>query len=380
MWALRLWQAAPASRSWGLTRHVTDNIIRRMAGSAPSKPPTKPPTAVTMRDVARAAGVSRMTVSRALRKDSPISPVTRDRILKVVREMNYVPDQMAGSLTTKRSGFVAVLVPSLNNLHFAETVQALTQELEGIGQQVLLGYTDYSSEREEQLIEAMLRRRPEAIVLSYDGHSDRARTLLGEAQIPVIELWERPEDPIGHTIGFSNHKAAADMTRALIARGYRSIAFLGEAGDDWTRGAARRRGFVEAMKEAGLSTHRMVQSGRPPLSIEEGAAALPELLKNFPDTDCIFCVSDAPAFGAVSALKAMGKSIPDDIGVVGFGNFEVSRFSTPAISTVTVDPTGIGRMTGQMIATILGNGVSEDQDVRHITVDVELSFRGSTKP
>ncbi|MEO1779479.1 MAG: LacI family DNA-binding transcriptional regulator, partial [Pseudomonadota bacterium] len=87
-----------------------------------------------MRDVARAAGVSRMTVSRALKKDSPVSVETRERILKVVRDMNYVPDQMAGSLTTKRSGFVAVLVPSLNNLHFAETVQALTEELEVIGQ------------------------------------------------------------------------------------------------------------------------------------------------------------------------------------------------------------------------------------------------------
>ncbi|MEO0503683.1 MAG: LacI family DNA-binding transcriptional regulator, partial [Pseudomonadota bacterium] len=122
-------------------------------------------TAVTMRDVARAAGVSRMTVSRALKKDSPVSEDTRQRILKVVRDMNYVPDQMAGSLTTKRSGFVAVLVPSLNNLHFAETVQALTVELEVYCQQMLLVHTDYSAEREEQLVEAMLRRRPEAIVL-----------------------------------------------------------------------------------------------------------------------------------------------------------------------------------------------------------------------
>ncbi len=359
-----------------MTVHVTDHNTPAMDSSSSSKSSTL----VTMRDVARAAGVSRMTVSRALKKDSPISPATRDRILKVVREMNYVPDQMAGSLTTKRSGFVAVLVPSLNNLHFAETVQALTEELEQIGQQVLLGYTDYSVEREEQLIEAMLRRRPEAIVLSYDGHSDRGRALLQEARIPVIELWERPQQPIGHTVGFSNHQAAAEMTRALVTRGYRNIAFLGESGDDWTRGAARRRGFVEAIEGEGLSAHRMLQTGRPPLSIEDGAAALPDLLTRFPDTECVFCVSDAPAFGAVSALKAMGKAVPDDIGVVGFGNFEVSRFSTPTISTVTVDPKGIGRVTGQMIAAILDCEESPEIDGRHITVDVELSFRGSTKP
>lgn len=334
---------------------------------------------VTMRDVARAAGVSRMTVSRALKKDSPVSSETRERILQVVRDMNYVPDQMAGSLTTKRSGFVAVLVPSLNNLHFAETVQALTQELEGIGQQVLLGYTDYSAEREEQLVETMLRRRPEAIVLSYDGHSKRTLQLLSKAHVPVIELWERPEKPIAHTVGFSNTAAAGEMTTALIERGYRNIAFLGEGEDDWTRGAARRKGFVQAMEQAGLSAHRLLLIGKPPLSIEDGAAAVPKLLANFPDTDCIFCVSDPPAFGAISALQTAGHAVPDDIGVVGFGDFEVSRFANPTITTVTVDPNTIGSATGKMIAELLEARDSLAEANRQISVKVQLTFRGSTK-
>ncbi len=330
-----------------------------------------------MRDVAQAAGVSRMTVSRALKKDSPISKETRERILKVVREMNYVPDQMAGSLTTKRSGFVAVLVPSLNNLHFAETVQALTRELEEIGQQILLGYTDYSKQREEDLVETMLRRRPEAVVLSYDGHSDRTVELLSEANVPVVELWERPEDPLGHTIGFSNQDAAFQMTRALIERGYRNIAFLGEGDDDWTRGAGRRAGWQDAMRESGLSAHRLIQIGKPPLSIEDGAGATEDLLAQFPDTDCIFCVSDPPAFGVLSALRRMGRRVPEDIGVAGFGNFEVSRFSTPAITTIEVDPERIGAATGRLLADLLGG--SDEAFPRHETVDVTLSFRGSTR-
>ena len=330
-----------------------------------------------MRDVARAAGVSRMTVSRALKKDSPISQETRERILKVVRDMNYVPDHMAGSLTTKRSGFVAVLVPSLNNLHFAETVQALTEELEQIGQQILLGHTDYSIEREEQLVEDMLKRRPEAIVLSYDGHSDRTIALLSDAHVPVVELWERPEDPIGHTIGFSNRQAAADMTRALIAKGYRNITFLGEADDDWTRGAARRKGYVDAMKEAGLPTDRVLKIGKPPLSIEDGAAAAGRLFDSFPDTDCVFCVSDAPAFGVLSVMGKFGRSVPDDIGVAGFGNFEVSRFATPSITTVSVDPKIIGKETGQLIGALLSETGKPSRSL--VSVPVELTFRDSTK-
>lgn len=334
--------------------------------------------AVTMRDVARAAGVSRMTVSRALKKDSPVSQETRDRILKVVRDMNYVPDQLAGSLTTRRTGFVAVLVPSLNNLHFAETVQALTDQLETCGLQILLGHTDYVAEREETLVEAMLRRRPEAIVLSYDGHSKRTRRLLEDARIPVVELWERPEDPIGHTIGFSNRAAAADMTNALIANGYCNIAFLGEEGDDWTRGSERRAGFRDAMTDAGLSDHRMWRSGRPPMSIEDGAAALPGLLERYPDTDCIFCVSDAPAFGVLSALKDLGVDVPRQMGVAGFGNFEVSRFSSPTITTVVVDPWRIGGEAGRLIGALLEDPQAQ-REPRRIDLSVRPAMRGSTK-
>jgi len=332
---------------------------------------------VTMRDVARAAGVSRMTVSRALKKDSPISQGTREKILKVVRDMNYVPDQMAGSLTTKKSGFVAVLVPSLNNSHFAETVQALTEELEELGLQILLGHTDYSPDREEQLVEAMLRRRPEAIVLSYDGHNERTRTLLKGALVPVIELWERPKEPIAHTIGFSNHTAAAEMTTTLINQGYRNIAFLGELGDDWTRGAERRAGFRAAMTAAGLSAHRILQAGKPPMSIEDGASALPELLERFPDTQAIFCVSDAPAFGALSALKERKIAVPQDIAIAGFGNFELSRYATPTLSTVVVDPRRIGCETGQLIGRLLAAGEGVQQSF-HLDVETTPDMRQST--
>ncbi|MEM8741719.1 MAG: LacI family DNA-binding transcriptional regulator [Pseudomonadota bacterium] len=333
---------------------------------------------VTMRDVAKVAGVSRMTVSRALRKDSPVSKETRERILRVVREMNYVPDQMAGSLSTKRSGFVAVLVPSLNNLHFAETVQALTEALEPSGRQILLGHTGYSAAREEALIEEMLRRRPEAIVLSYDGHSDRTLALLTEAQVPVIELWETPEDPVCHTVGFSNRTAAQAMTAGLIGLGYRRIAFLGEAQDDWTRGAERRAGFRAEMTARGLSAERCLQYGSPPLSIEDGAAALDLLLSRFPDTDCVFCVSDLPAFGALSRLVDTGRRVPEDIGIAGFGNFEVSRFSNPTITTLVVDPRRIGHETGKLIERCLaGDGIG-DATVK-IDVPAEVALRGSTR-
>lgn len=334
---------------------------------------------VTMRDVAKAAGVSRMTVSRALKKDSPISKETREHILRVVKDMNYVPDQMAGSLTTKKSGFVGVLLPSLNNLHFAQTVQSLTEVVEESGLQLLLGYTAYLPEREEQMVETMLRRRPEAMILSYDGHTDRTVELLKDASIPVVEIWEKPENPIEHTVGFSNEHAAYDMTKALLARGFKNIVFLGESEDDWTRGAARRKGFKRAMLEAGRNPDCEIRFGAPPLSIENGAAAVELILEEYPETDCVFCVSDMAAFGVQSRLKAMGISVPGQISVVGFGNFEVSRFASPEISTVVVDPVAIGKATGDLILRLLTMEAITDESPTHITLPPTPEFRGSSE-
>lgn len=345
---------------------------------------------VTMEDVAQAAGVSRMTVSRALRSNGTVSEETRARILAIVEKMNYVPDQLAGSLTTRRSGVVATLVPSLNNLHFAESVQALSESLDVIGLQIMLGYTNYSTAREERLIESMLKRRPEAIVLPFDGHSERACRLLDRSGVPVIEQWEMPPQPIDYTVGFSNREAARDMTLGLIEKGYERIAFVSEAEDVWNRGAARRAGFEDAMEAAGLSAHRMVRFGKPPMSIEEGYQIGMAFEHHFTDADCVFCVSDAPAFGVLSAFLARGIRVPEDMAVVGFGNFEMSRFSSPALTTVEVDPRGIGLTTGSIIKSLLGEPEAKAvtdgaSDVRtshlkkHHLVKTRIAWRESTR-
>lgn len=333
---------------------------------------------VTMEDVAVAAGVSRMTVSRALRKDGSVSKSTRERILKIVSRMNYVPDQMAGSLSTKKSGFVATLIPSLNNVHYAKMLQALTDSIESTGLQVLLGHTDYCMAREEELVESMLRRRPEAIALPYDGHTQRTIKLLKQAQIPVIELWELPPKPIGYTVGFSNEQASFEMTRRLIAMGYRNIAFLCETNDEWTRGSARRAGYTKAMEAAGLSSHRMIRYGSPPLSIKDGYDVGKNLQHYFNDIDCIFCVSDSPAFGVIAALREEGVQVPADVGVAGFGDFEVSRYSSPSISTVKVDPAQVGRLAAELVLILLGEDDKPLKAASIYSVDVSLSMRDST--
>jgi len=336
------------------------------------------PGLVTMEDVAQAAGVSRMTVSRALRNDGTVSVATRERVLKLVKTMNYVPDQMAGSLSTKRSGFVATLVPSLNNVHYAKMVQELTETIESTGLQTLLGHTDYSMIREEKLVESMLKRRPEAIALPFDGHTKRTIKLLKQSQIPIIELWETPKNPIGYTVGFSNEQASYMMTEKLIELGYRNIAFLCETNDEWTRGAARRTGFRKAMAHAKLSSHRMIRFGSPPMSIKDGYTVGQNLKQYFSDIDCVFCVSDSPAFGLLTALQQQGIQVPNEVGVAGFGDFEVSRYAMPSITTVQVDPTEVGRVTAELVMRLLDKSNSKRQ-LKKYQIDVTLSLRDSTQ-
>ena len=164
-----------------------------------------------MADVARVAGVSPMTVSRAFKADSSVSEATREAILKAADELGYVFDSTASSLRSQRTDFVAVTIPSINNANFADTVRGLSDGLKARGLQILLGTTDYDMAEEERLIEQLLRRRPEAIVVTGGKHTARARRMLENAGIPVIETWDLPETPIGHVVGFSNAEAVKGM-------------------------------------------------------------------------------------------------------------------------------------------------------------------------
>ncbi|MGL4241927.1 MAG: LacI family DNA-binding transcriptional regulator [Beijerinckiaceae bacterium] len=331
-----------------------------------------------MRDIARELGVSTMTVSRALRSEASVAPATREAILAAIEAQGYVPNQIAGSLSSRKSGFVAVLVPSLNNPHFSETVLALTETLAGHGLQTLIGSTNYDSRTEAMLVRAFLSRKPEAFVLTNDGHAPELRRLLARADVPIIEIWDKPEAPLQHVVGFSNRIAMKMLALALIDRGYRGIAYVGENVDDGTRGAARRQGFVEAIAERNLGEPHLCAIGRPPATMSDGEAALDLALGRYPDTDLIMCVSDPLAFGIVSALQRRGRRVPEDIAVAGFGDFEISRVALPAITTARVDPRAIGRQAGQLILALrAGSDDAATTAARLVEVDVVIDIRAS---
>ncbi len=309
----------------------------------------------TMADVARLAGVSTMTVSRALKKNGVVSKATRARILAAIDELGYVLDLSAGGLSSKRTGFIAAIVPSINNSNFSDTARGITDGLSGTGLQLLLGYNDYSIEQEEQLIEAMLRRRPEGIILTGGSHTPRARRLLGNAGIPVVETWDVPSNPIGQVVGFSNEDAMALLVEALAAKGYRKFGYIGGTTDRDTRGSQRRAGFQLALTRLGLPADRLISFGVPPISIEQGGQAVVAMLEQWPDTDVVICVSDLSAFGALMECVRRGIRVPADIAIAGFGNYELAAWCHPRITTVDVDCYNMGRLAADKLRVAIAS-------------------------
>lgn len=329
----------------------------------------------TMADIARKTGVSPMTVSRAFKSGSLINKETRDAILKAAEELGYVFDSTASNLRSKKTDFIAVTIPSINNANFADTVGGLSSVLSARGFQILLGYTNYDVEEEERLIEHLLRRKPQAIAVTGGKHTRRARKLLENAKIPVIETWDVPAEPIGHFVGFSNAKAVRGMVDHFVAVGYRRIAFIGGDASRDTRGTDRRHGFIAALKDHGLDASRLIDAGAPPISMREGANAMGRLLTELPDTEAVICVSDLSAFGALTECQRRGVRVPDQIAIGGFGDYEIGGISVPALTTVNAHARQIGERTGALILDLL-NG---EQTIADVTLQPQLIVRESSR-
>jgi LacI family gluconate utilization system Gnt-I transcriptional repressor len=330
----------------------------------------------TMADVAREAGVSKMTVSRAL-SGGRIAEETHRRIATVIKALGYVPDASAGALARGRSGFVAAVIPTLSNSNFADTARGLMDALAPAGLQPLFGFTEYRPQREEELVRAMLAHRPEAVLLTGADHAEETRSMLRRAALPVVETWEVPTAPLDMSVGFSNAEAGRLMVRHLAARGYKRIGFIsGESSLD-QRGSERERGYREALAETGLGPPRVIHHGMPPLSMEQGSGALLRLVAKYPDCDAVFCVSDLLAFGAIMACHREGWAVPGRLAIAGFGDFEIARCCHPRITTLGVDAFAIGQRAGQALLEAIGHK-SKARVPRHTEIPIAVLPREST--
>jgi LacI family gluconate utilization system Gnt-I transcriptional repressor len=310
----------------------------------------------TLADVAKLAGVSAITVSRALKTPSIVAPETLARIQDAVSRTGYVPNLIAGGLASNRSGLVAALVPTIAGSVFLETVQALTDAFDDAGCQLMLGQSGYSGFREDALINAIVGRRPDGIVLTGIMHSPEGRKRLLASGIPVVETWDLTPTPIDMLVGFSHERVGRDVADFLFNRGYRCPAIV--TADDY-RAGLRRTGFEQRMQALGARPIP-VHVVPAPTTLHDGREGLAALLAQGGQIDVVFCSSDVLAHGVVTEAQARQISVPNDLAVMGFGDLAFAPYIHPALTTVHIDGRAIGRQAAQFITDrIEGRDIGE---------------------
>jgi len=328
-----------------------------------------------MQDVARLAGVSVITVSRVLREPEKVADDTRTRVLAAIEATGYVPNLVAGSLKSRRSGVIAAVIPSVTHSIVAEVVRGMTEVLNGEGLHLLLADSGFSPDEEEALVAAFLARRPDAMYLTGTTHTAGTRRMLDAARIPVVETGTLTGSPIDMVVGYSNFDAARTMTRTLIDGGRRTIGYVGQRGRDYIdRVRDRHAGHCAALRDRRIRSPTRLQV-EVDLSYRGGAAGLGELLAVEPDVDAVFCTSDVIAIGVLFECQRRGIRVPERIAISGMDDQEIASQCVPALTTIRMPRYEMGRRAAQMLCRRLAG---EAIRARRVDLGFEVVRRNTT--
>lgn len=320
----------------------------------------------TLSDVAALAGVSAVTASRALRNPGLVSPRFRERVDAAVRELAYVPNQLASALASSRTGRIGVIVPSLTNGVFDDYLRALHDAFVPAGFQIFVLNSNYLPGREEKAIATALGQFPEAIILAGIEQTRHARRLLRQAAIPIVQTMEITDAPLDINIGLSHVDAGYAAARHLFELGHRKVGHLMAPRD--SRARKRADGYAQAAREFGAEP--IVAAIDEPSSVAIGGRLLIEMMEREPGTTAIFCGNDNLALGALFECQRRGVLVPRDMSIMGFNDLEFSACAYPSLSTVATPRYEMARRAAEVVIDIVrGSGK------RPLRQRVDLGFR-----
>lgn len=344
----------------------------------PSRMPRRGHGRVTLQDVARLAEVTSITVSRYLRAPAVVAPETAARIRDALAQTGYVPHKQAGQLASGQSNMVAAIVPNLANSIFAETVQGLADELQRAGHELLLASTNYSLEREEEQIRAVLGWHPSALAVTGRRHTPASCAMLERAQaagMPIVELWDRHAEqaptPFAQ-VGFNHESVGRAMAEHLVARGHRRLAYVDTGVDEDFRAHERGAGFGAFAQSVGVEVrfHR----AQPGDAFDAGREALHALLGGAAAPTAAAFANDHLACGALLEARSRDIAVPQQLAILGFGDFGIGRQLQPALTTVRPPRYEIGTEAGRLLIGALTDGTAP----QHRTLAWTLIPRAST--
>jgi len=300
----------------------------------------------TLEDVAKEAGLSPMTVSRALNNPKVVRPATISRVMDAVNITGYIRNMLAGGLATSRTKLIAVVVPQINNNMFVDTVQAISDELALRGYHMLLCIVGYEPEAETDIVATLLSRRPDGIVLTGIHHTSELKRIILNANIPVVEIWDLTPTPIDMLIGFSHEKVGNAIGAYFLDKGFTRFGFI--CASD-RRAIVRKKGAQAVLRTRPEHEIEELIVSRP-ANMEVGRNALRQMMADGKRFDAIICSSDTLAQGAIMEAEAQGLRVPGDLSVIGFADLNFAAHNRPAITTVSVDKWELGVKAARMLA------------------------------
>ena len=331
---------------------------------------------VTLSDVAREAGVSTSTASRALRRERAVDPALIARVTAASDKLGYVPDPAARALASRRSDHVGILIPMLSNTLFVDLLEAVQRTLRAAGYQTLIGVTHYDTSEEEQLLREQLLHRPAGLLLTGLDRSVATRQLIASSRVPCVHLMDLPAaqeaQPL-YSVGFRQTDAGAALTRQLLARGRRRIAFAAAQLDP--RVMQRLQGWRLALQEAGLYTPTLEWLNPASSSLALGGVLFEQIMQQAPAVDAIFFCNDDLAQGALLAAARAGIAVPGRVAIAGFNDLTGSDQMIPPLTTVRTPRGEIGAEAAAMLVALMqGHAVP----ARRVDLGFSLVVRHST--
>lgn len=332
-------------------------------------------------DVAALAGVSTATVSRALSKPEKVKAPTRERILRAVARLAYVPDGAARALALGHARMIGAIVPTLDNAIFARAVQGMQSTLQDANYQLLIAAHEYSLAAEIEAVRALLERSIDALVLVGDDHAQETWELINVSHVPLLIMWTNAEaadkilkTPAPH-IGFDNRLVGKLVVEHLLALGHRTFGMISGFTRQNDRARHRVEGFRMALMAEGvrLPDTNVIEQ---PFGFDSGRAGLNHLMQLRPRPTAIFCGNDVLALGALFQAQSLKIDVPHELSIVGCDNLPISSQITPGLSTVLLPTYDLG----QQVALALLDWLTTDRQPPDTCLPIELVVRDTSRP
>lgn len=303
-----------------------------------------------MDDVADRAGVSQMTVSRVMSGKGYISTKVRDQVHAAAAEIGYVQNRLARGLRSEQSSLIAVVLPTLGNTVFTEVLRGITDALTAQSFRPVFGLTEYSENREYELVRDLLSWRPAGIVLAGVEHSDQTRHAIEASGVRVAEVMDIDGAPISKAFGLSQKAAGQVTAQHMLDKDHRRFVYVGSQSGLDLRAGKRLEGFRQTVRKAGGTMVSEVISSLPS-SMVEGRRMTAEILSGKDDIDAIYYSNDDLAAGGIMHCLAEGISIPNDIAMAGFNGLPYLDALPIQLTTIKTPRYDIGLQAGQFLAT-----------------------------